>query len=326
MVAISRAHDNPDDLAAWLLYADDDPDAFGGCHTVLVVDEPATDKDDPRERCEYESWGPGGKQSGCRTRSEAELLQIDAHRRACGDRPAIRAITWGRAVPIYRPDTTRANVPLPVTPRTLDDIADDYERRLYALSGLQGSRKKAGAYYTPASLVESLLDSALQPLIDEAVDKATPVERITALMEITFCDPSCGSGAFPVAAARRIGYAVAVEDAGTLDVTDGEIRMALRATVARCAQGVELAEIAAELCKVALWLESMDPDLPLLFLDDKIRVGNALLGTTPALLDGGIPDAAFTALEGDDKKVVAELRRRNAAERQPVGAEQGSLF
>ena len=49
------------------------------------------------------------------------------------------------------------------------------------------------------------------------------------------------------------------------------------------------------------------------FLDQNIRVGNSLLGTTPALLADGLPDAAFTPIDGDDRKVAAALQE---AERQ----------
>ncbi len=68
--------------------------------------------------------------------------------------------------------------------------------------------------------------------------------------------------------------------------------------------------MAAELAKVSLWMEAMDPGKPLAFLDQNIRVGNSLLGTTPALLAEGLPDAAFSPIEGDDKKVASALRSR----------------
>jgi hypothetical protein len=74
--------------------------------------------------------------------------------------------------------------------------------------------------------------------------------------------------------------------------------------------------MAAELAKVSLWLEALEPGKPLSYLDQNIRVGNSLLGVTPALLAEGLPDAAFTAIEGDDRKVVAALKKQNAAERQ----------
>src|SRR5690606_17037978 len=68
--------------------------------------------------------------------------------------------------------------------------------------------------------------------------------------------------------------------------------------------------------KVSLWLASLEPGKPLAFLDGHIKVGNALLGTTPKLLDGGIPDGAFKVLEGDDKKFVGVLKKQNKQERQ----------
>ena len=74
--------------------------------------------------------------------------------------------------------------------------------------------------------------------------------------------------------------------------------------------------MAAELAKVSLWLEAMEPGKPLSFLDQNIRVGNSLLGVTPALLAEGLPDAAFTPIEGDDRKVAAALKKQNAAERE----------
>ena len=65
---------------------------------------------------------------------------------------------------------------------------------------------------------------------------------------------------------------------------------------------------------MSLWLEALEPGKPLGFLDARIRVGNSLLGTTPALLRDGCPDAAFKELEGDDKKIAAGVRKRNKAQ------------
>ena len=52
------------------------------------------------------------------------------------------------------------------------------------------------------------------------------------------------------------------------------------------------------------------------YLDQNIRVGNSLLGVTPALLAEGLPDAAFTPIEGDDRKVASALKKQNAGERE----------
>ncbi len=90
--------------------------------------------------------------------------------------------------------------------------------------------------------------------------------------------------------------------------------------IGRCIYGVDLNPLAAELAKVSLWLEAMEPGKPLSFLDAHIRVGNSLLGTTPALLADGVPDDAFKPLTGDDKKVATAMRKRNKAGARRAGS------
>ncbi|WP_214412927.1 Eco57I restriction-modification methylase domain-containing protein [Sphaerisporangium fuscum] len=171
-------------------------------------------------------------------------------------------------------------------------------------------RKLTGSYYTPTSLIESLLDTALDPVIDEHAASGDPDD----LLKITVCDPACGSGHFLVAAARRIAKRYAAMVTGEDEPVPSEVRKAMRKVVAACIYGVDLQPLAAELAKVSLWIESLEPGQPLAFLDSHIKVGNALIGTTPKLIEAGIPEGAFKALEGDDKSVVAELKKVNKQE------------
>ncbi|MBO0797947.1 MAG: N-6 DNA methylase, partial [Blastocatellia bacterium] len=67
-------------------------------------------------------------------------------------------------------------------------------------------RKKTGSYYTPESLVQCLLDSALDPVVDEAVKQPDPEK---AILELKICDPACGSGHFLIAAAHRLAKRLA---------------------------------------------------------------------------------------------------------------------
>ncbi|GLV52905.1 hypothetical protein TBS_34670 [Thermobispora bispora] len=172
-------------------------------------------------------------------------------------------------------------------------------------------RKTTGSYYTPAPLIEALLDSALDPVIDEHAKSGNPDD----LLKITVCDPACGSGHFLVAAARRIAKRYAAMVTGESEPVPSAVREAMRKVVARCIYGVDINPLAAELAKVSLWIESLEPGKPLAFLDAHIKVGNSLLGVTPALLDKGIPDEAFQPIEGDDKKIVSAVRKQNAEER-----------
>jgi hypothetical protein len=172
-------------------------------------------------------------------------------------------------------------------------------------------RKKTGSYYTPTSLVDCLLDSALEPVLDEAIKGKDKAGQERALLDLKVCDPACGSGHFLVAAARRIARRLARIRTGDDEPSPRHLQTALRDVVGRCLYGVDISDMAVELCKVALWMEALEPGKPLSFLDAHIQQGNSLLGATPALLSRGIPDDAFTALEGDDKAVAKNLKKRN---------------
>lgn len=180
------------------------------------------------------------------------------------------------------------------------------------------ARKTTGSYYTPDSLVQELIKSALDPVIADRL-AAQPDRPIEALLSITVCDPSCGSGHFLLAAARRLAEKLAELRAPDGAVHPDDYRHALREVASRCLYGVDINPMAVELCRVALWLETVDPGKPLGFLNHHIRTGNSLLGTTPDLIAAGLPDDTFTAIEGDDKTACAELKRRNKKEREGFG-------
>ncbi|MDL5039082.1 N-6 DNA methylase [Comamonas sp. Y6] len=178
------------------------------------------------------------------------------------------------------------------------------------------ARKLTGSYYTPDSLVQELIQSALDPVIAHAV-QAHPANPVQALLELTVCDPACGSGHFLLAAARRLADEVANLRAAALGgaPTPADYRHALRDVVSRCIYGVDKNPMAIALAKTALWLEAYTPDRPLTFIDHHLQVGDALLGVLdPKILENGIPDAAYAVLSGDDKATAAALKKQNKAE------------
>jgi hypothetical protein len=207
------------------------------------------------------------------------------------------------------------------------------ERTFTLIEVAGNTRKTTGSYYTPSSLIECLLNSSLDPVIEDAMKRgeeaaaqsgaADPSDAIVnELLSLTVCDPACGSGHFLVAAARRIAKRVAAVRERNPEPTLNAVRHALHEVVARCIYGVDLNPMAVDLAKVSLWLEALEPGKPLSFLDAHVKHGNGLIGATPKLLQGGIPDEAFIATEGDDKKHAKALGKINQQER--VG--QGSLF
>ncbi len=151
-----------------------------------------------------------------------------------------------------------------------------------------------------------------KPNIDAPAAEWTPKtpEQILALKMI---EPAMGSGTFLVAALRFLtdalyaalhhhdrlvehenghtvvtlaeGHAATgqlVEDLTCRrDAEEFESRLRARLKryiVERCLYGVDLDPLAAELARLALWVETMDRDLPFEFLDHKLKVGNALVG------------------------------------------------
>lgn len=220
----------------------------------------------------------------------------------------------------------------PVSWRTVaaDELGSVYESLLELHPKLEpfelitaagNERKKTGSYYTPTPLVDCLLDSALDPVIDGAVKGKSRADAEAALLALKVVDPACGSGHFLVAATRRLARRLATVRTGDDEPSPRELRHALRDVVGHCIYGVDLNEMAVELCKVALWMEAVEPGKPLSFLDAHVQHGNALIGATPTLIAHGIPDDAWDPIEGDDRTVAKALKKRNrdarkAAEKQ----------
>jgi hypothetical protein len=174
-------------------------------------------------------------------------------------------------------------------------------------------RKTTGSYYTPTSLINSLLDSALDSVLEEAARKP---DAEAALLNLKVCDPAVGSGHFLIAASHRIARRLAAVRTQEEEPAPDAVRHALRDVIGKCVYGVDVNPMAVELCQVALWMEAMEPGRPLSFLKHRIQCGNSLLGATPALLEGGIPDEAFEPIQGDDKAYCREWKKTNRRERE----------
>ena len=191
-------------------------------------------------------------------------------------------------------------------------LTDDGRALVFAsdVSEQKGNqRKTTGSYYTPDSLVQALLDTALDPVLERI--EAEAKDPAKTLLRLSVIDPACGSGHFLLAAARRIATRLArIRAEGTPSLAD--FRHALRDVARCCIHGVDRNPMAVELTKVALWIETVDPGLPLGFFDAQVRCGDALLGIFDLkVLEDGIPDAAYKPLTGDDKVTAKYYLRAN---------------
>ncbi len=235
---------------------------------------------------------------------------------------AIRQLRWTRSQDTLAPVDYRNMGPEElgsVYESLLELIPEvDLPARRFEFAGLTGegstqgnARKTSGSYYTPDALVQELIHSALDPLIEQRL--AEHPERPTeALLDIKVADPACGSGHFLLAAARRLAERLAALRSPEGAVKPQDYRHALREVVSRCLFGVDRNPMALELCRMALWLEGFEEGRPLSFLDHHLQCGDALLGLTDLkALESGIPPAAFKPLSGDDKDTCKQLAKDN---------------
>jgi hypothetical protein len=191
-----------------------------------------------------------------------------------------------------------------------------------SISTKGNTRKLTGSYYTPDSLVQELIKTALEPVIAEALGRF-PERPVEALLELTVCDPACGSGHFLLAAARRLADELARLRAQSAAPTQADYRHALRDVVSHCIFGVDKNPMAISLAKTALWLEAYTPDLPLSFLDHHLRCGDALIGVLDQkIMLEGIPDSAYSPQIGDDKVTCRDLKKVNREFRKQVAKEK----
>ena len=173
------------------------------------------------------------------------------------------------------------------------------------LHNRSGARKSSGSYYTKPFAVEHLLDGALEPALDDhfaRLDGMDETGAAEAFFDFRAADVAMGSGHFLIGAIDRIekrmaGYlagrslagvgrelatlrAAAAKTleggAGAEEIEDGPL---LRRLIARrCIYGVDLNPLSVQLARLAVWIHSFVPGLPLSFLDRNLVHGNALVG------------------------------------------------
>ncbi|MFD7445840.1 Eco57I restriction-modification methylase domain-containing protein [Streptomyces sp. NPDC059909] len=165
-------------------------------------------------------------------------------------------------------------------------------------------RRNTGTHYTPRFLAEEVVLHALEPLVYEPGPLQTadtgewrlkPSEQI---LDLKVADIAVGSAAFLVAACRYLGDRLieAWESEGRTDAMvyragrgvdaataadaeqDPVVVEARRQIIEHCLYGVDINPMAVEMAKLSLWLVSMDPKRPFTFLDDRLVVGDSLLG------------------------------------------------
>ena len=166
-------------------------------------------------------------------------------------------------------------------------------------------RSKDGIFYTPSFITRYMVQSTLGQLI-ESRRPQSPGANLTGkkktsaisewesyrawLLDLTICDPACGSGAFLNAALERL-----MEEHRLIDETLASIRGETliisdieNSILERNLYGVDINEESVEIAKLSLWLRTAQKGRKLSTLSSNIRVGNSLIDSPEHA-----PDNAF---------------------------------
>ncbi len=163
-------------------------------------------------------------------------------------------------------------------------------------------RKKDGVFYTPKYITKYIVDNTVGKLcIDKKAEvkiieedyftdkkrtkttKQPLLEKLTTyrnwLLQITICDPACGSGAFLNQALdflieehRYIDELQAKLFGDALILSDVE-----KSILENNLYGVDLNEESVEIAKLSLWLRTAQPNRKLNDLNNNIKCGNSLI-------------------------------------------------
>lgn len=199
-------------------------------------------------------------------------------------------------------------------------------------------RKKDGVFYTPKYITKYIVDNTVGKLClekkealqltesDYTIDKKRPKKTTQALtdrlneyrnwlLQLTICDPACGSGAFLNQAldflitehryidelqAKLFGDAIVLSD------VEGSI-------LENNLFGVDINEESVEIAKLSLWLRTAQPNRKLNDLNSNIKCGNSLIDDVAVAGDKAFNweqefPQVFQNAECDKKYVNVETR------------------
>lgn len=241
---------------------------------------------------------------------------------------------------------------------------------VYARSGsvyfhtASGERKATGSYFTPKIVVDHLIDRSITPaltahltIVAEHLAKGDAAAAARDFFDFRIADLAMGSGHFLVAAVDKIEAlmrtfltehtvpgvteellrlaAVARDALGSDDVAKSEVDEVglLRRQVARrCIYGLDINPMAVELARLALWIHTFVPGLPMSNLDHGLINANSLtgIGTIDEALDalqpnrppdqGDFFDTVITGQLASAKTLLVDLANASEATKAEVDA------
>lgn len=175
-----------------------------------------------------------------------------------------------------------------------------------------GERKATGSYFTPDFIVDHLVERSIDPSLDDhlsrikaLMDEGKDGEAAKKFFDYRVADLAMGSAHFLVAAVDRIeskmrsflaqpGQEIAGvsnelerlaeaarkalgDDLVAIDDIDDAVLLR-RQIARRCVYGIDINPLAVELSRLALWIHTFVPGLPMSTLDHNLVCANSLTG------------------------------------------------
>ncbi len=172
-----------------------------------------------------------------------------------------------------------------------------------------GERKATGTYFTPHIIVEHLLERSLDPAltahlerIQTLMDDGDEAAASAAFFDFRVADLSMGSAHFLTAAIDHLEAAMrdfltehplpsiadelrALDEAARAALGDDSAadevdpaQLLRRQIARRCIYGLDINPMAVELARLAIWITTFVPGLPMSTLDHNLVAGNSLTG------------------------------------------------
>lgn len=186
-----------------------------------------------------------------------------------------------------------------------------------------GERKATGSYFTPKIIVDHLVERSVRPAVERhlamvaaLLDAGQAAKAGEKFFDVRVADLAMGSGHFLVAAIDEIEArmrdfltrrpilgvqdelnrlaAKANEALGDDEVAKGEVEdvgLLRRQVARRCVYGLDINPLSVELARLAIWIHTFVPGLPLSSLDHTLVCANSLtgIGTVDEALNVLIP-------------------------------------
>ena len=167
----------------------------------------------------------------------------------------------------------------------------DWEKKKFSVEyGDENERKNTGSFYTAEELITEIIDMSVTPYVDSVIERARERfsgavdgdvcdEMITDVLEqLSIIDSACGYGPFLTKTLNVIAIKLAGIQSGEKNSSNEDLMSMLGRVAEKCIYGIDINPISVELTKIAIWFEADYPNHPLPKLEQRIKLGNSLLG------------------------------------------------